>query len=98
MKIDRKADRELTVEQIKEKYFSDTKSKEQLQAEHMLFLAECEENRRNDGTYSKISNIYKQNSIRRINHYISLITEAEKLMPEYKIFIASMEKSLAMMI
>lgn len=95
--LNRKADRQLTVEQIKEKYFSNIPTAEELNAKHLLHLAECEENNRNNGIYNGISNTYKQNSIKRINRYITNRTEAEKLMPEYKIFIASMEKSLAMM-
>ena len=92
--INRKADRQLTVEQIKEKYFSDVPTAEELNAEHLLHLAECEQHRRDNGEYNRVSATYKQNSINRIKHYIELRTEAEKQMPEYKIFIDSMEKSL----
>lgn len=94
-KQSRTADKNLTLEQIKEKYFYVEKTAEQLTAEHLLHLAECEETRRNDGTYSRISDVYKQNSVKRINRYINNRTEAEKLIPEYKIFIESMNKSLA---
>ena len=64
-------------------------------AKHLLHLAECEQYRRDNGEYNRVSATYKQNSINRIKHYIELRTEAEKQMPEYKIFIDSMEKSLA---
>ena len=66
-------------------------------AKHLLHLAECEQHRRDNGEYNRVSATYKQNNINRINHYIELRTEAEKQMPEYKIFIDSMEKSLAIL-
>ena len=66
-------------------------------AEHLLHLAECEQHRRDNGAYNRASATYKQNSINRIKHYIDLMAESEKLMPEYTIFIDSMEKSLAIL-
>ena len=91
------SDRNLSIEQIRQKYFSDKTTQEEINAQHLLHLAECEQYRRDNGDYNGIPEVYKQNNINRIKHYIELRTEAEKLMPEYKIFIASMEKSLAIL-
>ena len=96
-KTEREKDRNLSLEQIKQKYFTNKITQEEITAEHLLHLAECEQCRRNSGEYNGVSATYKQNSINRIKHYIELRTEAEKRMPEYKIFIASMEKSLAIL-
>ena len=96
-KTEREKDRNLSLEQIKQKYFTDKITQEEATAKHLLHLAECEQYRRDNGEYNRVSATYKQNSINRIKHYIELRTEAEKLMPEYKIFIASMEKSLAIL-
>ena len=93
-KTEREKDRNLTLEQIKQKYFADVPTQKETTAKHLLHLAECEQSRRNSGEYNGVSETYKQNSINRIKHYIELRTEAEKQMPEYKIFIDSMEKSL----
>lgn len=65
-------------------------------ADHLLHLAKCEMYRRENREYNGVSATYKQNSINRIKHYIELRTEDEKQMPEYKIFMDSMKKSLAM--
>lgn len=94
-KTEREKDRNLSLEQIKQKYFADKITQEEIAAQHLLHLAECEKHRRDNGEYNRVSATYKQNSINRIKHYIELRTEAEKRMPEYKIFIDSMEKSLA---
>lgn len=94
-KTEREKDRNLTLEQIKQKYFADESTQKEITAKHLLHLAECEQSRRNSGEYNRVSETYKQNSINRIKHYIELRTEEEKQMPEYKIFIDSMEKSLA---
>ena len=96
-KTEREKDRNLSIEQIKQKYFADKITQKEIAAQHLLHLAECEHHRRDNGEYNRVSSTYKQNSINRINHYIELRTEAEKLMPEYKIFIDSMEKSLAIL-
>ena len=96
-KTEREKDRNLSIEQIKQKYFADKITQEEITAKHLLHLAECERYRRDNGEYNRVSATYKQNSINRIKHYIELRTEAEKLMPEYKIFIDSMEKSLAIL-
>ena len=96
-KTEREKDRNLSLEQIKQKYFADKITQEEIEAQHLLHLAEYEQSRRNNGEYNRVSATYKQNSINRIKHYIELRTEAEKLMPEYKIFIDSMEKSLAIL-
>ena len=96
-KTEREKDRNLSLEQIKQKYFTDKITQEEITVEHLLHLAECEQHRRNSGEYNGVSAAYKRNSINRIKHYIELRTEAEKLMPEYKIFIDSMEKSLAIL-
>ena len=96
-KTEREKDRNLSIEQIKQKYFADKITQEEIAAQHLLHLAECEKHRRDNGEYNRVSATYKQNGINRIKHYIELRTEAEKLMPEYKIFIDSMEKSLAIL-
>ena len=96
-KTEREKDRNLSLEQIKQKYFADKITQEEITAKHLLHLAECEQHRRDNGEYNRVSATYKQNSINRIKHYIELRTEAEKRMPEYKIFIDSMEKSLAIL-
>ena len=91
------SDRNLSIEQIRQKYFSDKTTQEEINAQHLLHLAECEQYRRDNGEYNGVSATFKQNGINRIKHYIELRTEAEKQMPEYKIFIDSMEKSLAIL-
>ena len=96
-KTEREKDRNLSIEQIRQKYFADKITQEEITAKHLLHLAECEQYRRDNGEYNRVSATYRQNSINRIKHYIELRTEAEKLTPEYKIFIASMEKSLAIL-
>ena len=96
-KTEREKDRNLSIEQIRQKYFADKTTQEGITAQHLLHLAECEQYRRDNGEYNRVSATYKQNSINRIKHYIELRTEAEKRMPEYKIFIDSMEKSLAIL-
>ena len=96
-KTEREKDRNLSIEQIRQKYFSDKTTQEEIKAEHLLHLAECERHRRDNGEYNGIPEVYKQNNINRIKHYIELRTEEEKQMPEYKIFIDSMEKSLAIL-
>lgn len=96
-KTEREKDRNLSIEQIRQKYFADKTTQEKITAQHLLHLAECEQYRRDNGEYNRVSATYKQNSINRIKHYIELRTEAEKLMPEYKIFIDSMGKSLAIL-
>ena len=93
-KTEREKDRNLSLEQIKQKYFTNKITQEEIPAEHLLHLAEYEQYRRDNGEYNRASATYKQNSINRIKHYIELRTEAEKQMPEYKMFIDSMEKSL----
>lgn len=96
-KTEREKDRNLSIEQIKQKYFADKITQEEIAVQHLLHLAECEKHRRDNGEYNRVSATYKQNGINRIKHYIELRTEAEKLMPEYKIFIDSMKKSLAIL-
>ena len=96
-KTEREKDRNLSIEQIKQKYFADKITQEEIAAQHLLHLAECEKHRRDNREYNRVSATYKQNGINRIKHYIELRTEAEKLMPEYKIFIDSMKKSLAIL-
>ena len=59
-------------------------------------LADSEKRSQNDGTYTNASEIYKANSIKRIQHYIDVRTSQEKALPEYKTFIRAMEKSIAM--
>lgn len=66
-------------------------------AKHLLNLAECEQSRRENKEYIGLSAISKRNNISRIKHYIELRTEEEKRMPEFQIFIDSMEKSLAIL-
>ena len=92
-----KSDRNLTVKQIKEKYFADTQTKEDCQRKHLVMLAENEEQKRNDGTYTNASIVFKKNSIDRIKKYIGNRTAEERTMNEYHVFIDSMEKSLAML-
>ena len=96
-KTQREIDRNLSLEQIKQKYFANEPTEQEITAKHLLHLAKCEQHYRDSGEYSRISATYKQNNINRIKHYIELRTEAEKQMPEYKIFIDSMEKSLAIL-
>ena len=96
-KTEREKDRNLSLEQIKQKYFTDKITQEEIKAQHLLHLAECEQHRRDNGEYNRVSATYKQNSINRIKHYIELRTKAEKQMPEYKIFIDSMEESLTIL-
>lgn len=92
-----KSDKNLTIKQIKEKYFADTSTKEDCQRKHLIILAQSEEQRRIDGTYTKSNMTFKQNSINRIKKYISNRTTKEKEMKEYQVFIDSMEKSLAVL-
>lgn len=71
---------------------------EDLKKEHLLFLADVETRRRDDNEYVNISDEYRDNNIRRIKHYIEIRSDWEKSQPEYKTFIKSMEKSLAMLV
>jgi len=70
--------------------------RQQAIAEHLIMLADSEKQRQNDGTYTNATEIFKANSIKRIQHYIDVRTPQEKALPEYNIFIQAMEKSIAM--
>ncbi len=86
----------MAIEQIKKRYFPTEKPQRQAIAEHLIMLADSEKQSQNDGTYTNASEIYKANSIKRIQHYIDVRTSQEKALPEYKTFIQAMEKSIAM--
>lgn len=90
-------DGNLSIEQIKEKYFTGIETKEDYQREHLIMLAKSEEKRRVDGSYTNISEIFKQNSINRIKKYISNRTVEERKMKEYQVFINSMKESIVML-
>lgn len=85
----------MTIEQIKKRYFPTEKPQRQAIAEHLIMLADSEKQRQNDGTYTNAAEIFKANSIKRIQHYIDVRTLQEKALPEYQTFIQTMEKSIA---
>ena len=60
--------------------------------QHLLMLANAEKSRHDE--YVSASAEFKENSIKRILHYIEIRTEEEKRLVEYKTFIEAMEKSL----
>lgn len=86
----------MTIEQIKKRYFPTEKPQRQAIAEHLMMLIDSEKQRQNDGTYANATEICKANSIKRIQHYIDVRTLQEKALPEYKMFIQTMERSIAM--
>ena len=75
-KTRREMDRNLSIEQIKQKYFVNELTEKEIKAQHLLHLAKCEQFYRDSGEYSGVSATFKQNSINRIKHYIDLRTEA----------------------
>ena len=85
-----------TIDQIKKCYFPETPDPDKGIADHLLMLAEVETKRQGSNVYTLANETFKANSIKRILHYIEICTPKEKAMPEYKMFKAAMEKSIAM--
>ena len=86
---------EMTIDEIKARYFADATTAEASAKKHLLHLAEVETERQHT-TYPTATTTFKANSVKRVQHYIDICTPQEKAYKEYQTFIKAMKKSIAM--